>query len=331
MDSQKRGALLLEDQNLISKSDYNKWVTLGIALLYALILMNLPFSSFKDRLNYINYATNSSAILSSYLARGVVDLLVNEPLWLLINIVLAFLLSPENVVRAIIFLSAFLFSYTFLRANPEKVIWLILFLLLPQVLKNYTTHLRQGLAISVFFVGYFSRKRIVRNSCLAAAPFIHASFFFVWVIILLECIGKKLHFAIDVRVVNAIISSIVLGISILPTIAWLGARQGYEYSFGTQMETGLGFIFWLCMLMLMIFQGKSYLDKYAIPTFGVIFYLGMYFFLPFAARVFESILPFVLLALLALTGWRKHFAMVALFVYFIFQWLFGFLRSGPMF
>lgn len=306
-------------------------VILGAALIYALVLANLPLMVFMDRANYLNYSTYAGEIFGRYYERGVIALFVNEPLWLLVNIALRLMLSPEGVVKAIIFSSAFIFSYAFLRADPKNIFWLVLFLLLPQVLKNYITHLRQGLAISVFLSGYMSQKRMIRGICIMVAPFIHVSFFFILLLVFFEHIGKRLRFAIDVRSLNGLILAVLLGIGTLNIASWLGARQGYEYSLGTQMETGLGFVFWSCMLILMILQGKRYLDRYSLPVLGILFYLGMYFLSPVAARVFESILPLVLLAVLALNGWRKLAAQWSLLAYFIFQWVFGFMRGGPMF
>jgi len=164
-----------------------------------------------------------------------------------------------------------------------------------------------------------------------AAPLIHASFFFILLLMLVEHIGKRLRFAIDIRSLGGLILAIFLGLSTLSIAAWLGARQGYEYSLATQMGTGLGFVFWSGMFILMILQGKRYLDRYSIPVLGIVFYLGMYFFSPVAARVFESILPLVLLALLALSGWRRLASQGALLTYFTFQWVFGFLKGGPIF
>jgi len=194
---------------------------------------------------------------------------------------------------------------------------------MPQVFKNFILHVRQGLAISLFLCGYLSTNKRIRDICLIAAPFVHASFFFIWVLILLEKMARRVHFAIDLRLLYSSICSIVLGLGGLRIAALLGARQGYEYpTIGSQMETGLGFIFWFYILMLMILQGKSYIEKHSISISGIMLYLGMYFFSPIAARVFESILPLVFLSLLKLNDWRKFYAFSGFLVYFVSQWVF---------
>lgn len=235
---------------VISKRALHRWVAFATALGYAAILANLPLMAFMDRTNYLNYAAYAAEVLGRYYERGIIALLANEPVWLLVNIALRSLLSPEGVVQTLIFLSAFTFSYVFLRADPKNIFWLVLSLLLPQVLTNYITHLRQGLAISVFLLGYVSQRRTLRGICFMAAPFIHAAFFFILLLMLFERVSRKLRFAIDVRFLLVLVLGISLGIGTLYIAAWIGARQGYEYSPGTQMETGLGFVFWSSMLII---------------------------------------------------------------------------------
>jgi len=135
-----------------------KFLIVSFSLTYGFLLQLLPVLQFKDRQNYLNYAENSAEILSNFATDGVLAVLANEPLWLLINSTLALVADPELVVRTIIFVSGSLFSYVLTRSNPENGLWLLLFLFVPQILKNFITHLRQGLGIALFFAGYFSSK-----------------------------------------------------------------------------------------------------------------------------------------------------------------------------
>lgn len=127
-----------------------------ISIVYAAVLTSMPLDAFKDRANYLVYATSPLEILMRYISGGGASVAFNEPAWLLLNIGLGSFLEPENVVRALIFFPAFTTSFFVLRSNPRNCIFLLAFLLAPQIIKNNITHLRQGVAISVFLLGWFT-------------------------------------------------------------------------------------------------------------------------------------------------------------------------------
>ncbi len=67
------------------------------------------------------------------------------------NSALGLFADPDVVVRLIIFVSAFLTAWLVLSNNTKYIFPLLILLFLPNVIKNYLIHLRQGLAISIFF------------------------------------------------------------------------------------------------------------------------------------------------------------------------------------
>ena len=148
-----------------------------IAFTYAYILMSLPLFEFIDRESYLNNAQYSDSILGINQAKGILTLIFNEPIWFLINTWLRSILDPENVIRTIIFTASFLSSYSFIKLSNSKIrniLLMVIFLLLPIILKNYITHLRQGLAIGLFMLGMlFSDWR--RIAFVVVTPFIHIS------------------------------------------------------------------------------------------------------------------------------------------------------------
>lgn len=95
-------------------------VALLIALGYGAALAVLPVDVFKDRHNYLIYASDSGSILAFYVESGLLKALANEPFWLLINVGLSSLLSPEEVVRFLVFLSATMVAYVVLRSYPRQ-------------------------------------------------------------------------------------------------------------------------------------------------------------------------------------------------------------------
>jgi len=154
-------------------------ITLVLAFAYGSILASLPLDVFKDRANYMRYAASSWDIFGSYWSHGTVVALANEPVWLLLNSFLANFLSAETVLRIIIFVPAVVVARFVLLQSPKDFVWLLLFLIFPQVIKNYIIHLRQGEAIAVFLVGWSIQSKPWRWMLMGIAPFIHSSFFLI--------------------------------------------------------------------------------------------------------------------------------------------------------
>lgn len=304
-----------------SRSQVKAVVIVVFALIYASILTNLPLLDFHDRENYLQYASHSDVILARFQKRGIFSLVFNEPIWLLINIILKYFLVPEQVLRVIIFAGAFLTSFAFLRLSSKNILIMIFLLLIPQTLKNNISHLRQGLSIGFFmsgmlFTGWF---RIV---LMGLTPFIHSSFFFV---IALTQVDKIIQFFVNVsiRIKTLIIvcASIILSLNLGRITALVGDRRATEYDFATSSSTsGLGWFFWLCILILMLSSGKIWLKRYSLSIYFVVFYLATYPFIEVTARIFESSMLLVFFACINLKKWRKYMFICAIVIYGLIQW-----------
>ena len=308
-----------------------KSIAFLISLVYATVLASLPILSFQDRENYLKYAEYSQEIIERFSQIGPIALISNEPIWLLVNSILSSFLSPEDVLRFIIWVSSFAVSYIILRSDAKNWPWILIFLLMPQILKNHITHLRQGLAIAVFLLGWFSSGRWVRRILMVAAAFIHASFFFVLVIYGTTKILQGMRLAADIRGLVYLALGVGIGLTLGVIAVALGARQGEVYDFTAQGISGMGFLFWASILAIFILQGQSYLNRHAFVTGSIIFYLGTYFFIEVTARIFESTLPLVFLAGLELKGRKRMVFLGGVVVFSIFQWLVRLNRSGPAF
>lgn len=286
-----------------------------LALMYGTALAALPVDVFLDRDNYLTYASDSVAILVRSLSGGLMSLLANEPLFALINIGLSSFLSPEAVVRLLVFLPATVVAHFVLQKDSRQFVWLLLFLLVPQVIKNHIIHLRQGVAISVFLLGWNSRSVPLRWVLFVMASFIHASFVFVIGLLVMTKTVGRLRFAADIRMVIFVTAGIAVGV----VMGWLaqiiGARQAEEYVFDAGAASGLGFAFWLFVLMLFVFQGKGFMQRNAFALSAIILYLTTYFLVEVTARIFESAMIFVLLSGLVLTNWRRTAFLAAILFY----------------
>jgi len=285
------------------------------SLVYATVLTTLPLDVFKDRQNYLTYAEASDVIFARYAIGGWASIFANEPLWLAINVGLARVFGPEAVVRVLIFVPAFLVSFTVLRNNLSHAAWLVLFLLLPQVVKNHVIHLRQGLAISVFLLGYHARSTGLRIVLMGASGLVHASLLFVALIGALVWAARVLHFSPALRVVFFVLCSVALGASMTTVAGALGARQAETYSEAELAVSGLGFVFWSGILSLFLSRGLVFIRDNAFAISILVMYLSLYFLVPVSARVFESAILIVLLACLNLWGWRRQAGLLAVLVY----------------
>jgi len=287
---------------------------------YAAFLSSLPIDVFKDRINYLRYASSSLKTLRLYYESGLFVVLSNEPLWLCINGFLSLFIKPETVVRILILSSSFFVSWHILRNNKEYFFWIVFFLFMPQVIKNHIVHLRQGVAISFFLAGWYGSGQIRKWFFIGSTPFIHASFAFVLALLCVSACLKQLPLAADIRNLILLCYAVLISLSLSWLGRLLGARQASEYVFSATHVSGLGFIFWSIVFMVMLFEGRHYLRQYSFEVSGLLFYLASYWLIPVTARIFESMLLLILVAGLRLGGWQRIIFLLSIAAIFFIQY-----------
>ena len=312
---------LLWGDTLPEASNRYKFYCLMLAFLYAGILASFPVDIFLDRDNYLTFAEFSIVVAARHAASGLLTALMNEPVWLGLNILLSSVFSPETTVRILVGLPAFTVAYLVLRFNKKYFFFLILVLLMPQVIKNHIIHLRQGVAISIFLYAWFCQRPLLKIFLYAIAPFVHSSFLFVLMILIVSNILANFRFAADLKMVTFSLLGVVLGGATFTLAAIFGARQAESESYINYEVSGLGFIFWLFVLLVFVTQGKSFLQKNSFVVGTLIFYVSWYFLLPVSGRIFESTIVLLFLASLSLTRWRKIAFYMSLMFYTILLWL----------
>jgi hypothetical protein len=322
--SEKAASNRLTSSNLATKP----LVLWCIALIYASIFSQISNTNFIDFQSYLNYAESSWILIFKYADNGLLALLFNEPVWLLINSILSYLFQPDTVVRLIVFFSAFSFAWLIIKNNPEDFFWLLIFLLLPAVIKNYLIHLRQGLGIAFFLWGWFSVSRTARWALFGIAAMVHASFFFIILLLFLSKLFAIARFGFGLRNLGNIFISVVISIALGSLVEAIGARQAESYNFEKTDGSGLGFLFWAIILFVLIIQGRSYQRKHTFPIAILGFYLISYWFIEVSARIFESGLILVLLAGLELTGWRRTAFRTLIFAFSGLNWLLKIAEPG---
>lgn len=292
-----------------------KTLCLIVASLYAALLCLFPMEGVLDRVNYLEMARVSPLIIARFLGQGLHSLFANEPVWLGINAVLGLLLEDVVVVRIIIFSSAALLSYVLLVNNPRNFLLVAIILIFPQVMKNYVIHLRQGVAIACFMAGWLSQRKRNKWFFLGLSPLIHSSFFIILAIVIGSWVLRKLRIAPDLKLLIFGAGSLAVALFAVQLSAAIGARQAETTMVMRESTSGVGFLFWSTILLLMLFQGRQFLHQHTVALGVLIFYLAAYFFTPIAGRVFESGIVLVLLALLATTGWRRLLALSILLAF----------------
>jgi len=291
-----------------------------LALIYGTTLAFLPLEAFLDRANYLTYAAESHIILARYWERGLLAVLSNEPLWLFTNIALHAIMPAEWVLRTIIFVPACSVAYTVIKQYPRQIIWLLLFLLMTQVLKNHIIHLRQGYAVALFLAGWLAPQKRVGRTLMLGAAFVHTSFAFVLVILAVVRLAKFLRLDPYLQVSTAIFLGAVVGVALPYIAAAVGARQAGEYDFSAASVSGLSFVFWTAMMFMFLLAGRTFVAAHAFALANLGFYLATYFQVEVTARIFESTLLFVLFSGLDLKEWRRLIFLAATLCYAVLQY-----------
>ncbi|NNG45155.1 hypothetical protein HJP15_19910 [Pseudoalteromonas sp. NEC-BIFX-2020_002] len=309
-------------KNTSNRQAYYIYLCVFFASIYALMLSSLPVNeTIVDRINYIYYAEKSHVIFARYQSKGLFSVLFNEPLWLIVNIVLSSIGDPTFIIKVIVFSSSFTVAYFVLTTNPKGFLFLLLLLLFPQVIGKFIVHIRQGFAISIFILGIMSGNERVRFFLIICTPFIHSSFFFIVFFAALCSQLQTSKLGEDVSSVVAVFISLLLGSSILVVGTFLGARQVSEDSVTTS-ASGFGFVFWSAILVLYYLAGKDFIRRYIFSISCIVLYLATYFFTVYTARIFESGLIFAVLAALNLSPMRRLMA-YSLFVFLFLISIFG--------
>jgi hypothetical protein len=301
---------------------WDRWWPLLGALVYASVLALLPGENLRDRYNYLAYLGNAQIIMLGWLDGDIVQILSNEPLWILINFGFSLVWPPEMALRMMIFIPAAIVADRMLRVAPRHVLALLVFLLLPQVLKNHIVHLRQGLGLAVFLLGWFAATTHWRLGLWLLTPFIHSSFFFVLMLVVMAWLALRWRAPLHVIWAAFALVGISVGLTLGALVRAAEARQAEEIEFtAAQGISGLGFLFWLLLLLFLLLQPRQFKRQHMIEIGGIIFYLSTYFFSPVAARIFESTMPLVLLSGLRMRQPGRLIFLAAILAFGCLQWL----------
>lgn len=296
------------------------WALLA-ALTYGAVLASIPGEGFRDRENYLAYLDNASILKLDWINGDLIRIISNEPLWILINAGIGLLLPQSQSLQILIFVPAAIVAYSMLRIDSRHALLLLAFLLMPQILKNHVVHLRQGFGVAVFLLGWFAQSPQWRWGLWFLTPLIHSSFFFVLLMLCISRVCQRWRIPLSVTWTGFLLAGVAIAFGLEHLARAAGARQGVESVITGSLDvSGLGFLFWLLAFVLLLFQPKSFKREHSFEIGTVLFYLATYFLSPFAARIFESTLPLVLLAGLYMRDPDRKIFLTAMLTFGALQW-----------
>lgn len=278
-----------------------------ISIVYMIVtcfIIVLPNYIFRDRDSYIYYAAFSDELMKDYSRNGIEILLVNEPLFLLINKFLSFFISPYSVPVFFTIFSFTIFFY-FLQKSSRNIL-MIFFGLILYFTITYTFHLqfvilRQSIATSFFLIVLYYVKdiKIILLACIILG-FIHSSFFFILILLIINYFSNNF---IKQEVWSILFQSLfffILGYVSLIVASYIGFRQA-EGLLDTEVSVGGGsWVLWLLVTIYLIFWGdRSNKVLYNYTIVGMISFLSLYFSTPFIGRLVASFIPAIILLIVS--------------------------------
>jgi len=208
--------------------------------------------------------------------------------------------------------------------------YVILLLVSPFLIRYQLIQVRQGLAIGIFSLAYYSNRAFYKYLFYIITPFVHSVFFLVYPVLVLHTLLKRYKFSFNQRYIIIITTTFGLYLIALYVADILGHRA-YSRLIEDQINvSGYNFIYYLIYFFYFIFSGRSVKDNFDIPIYFISLYLLSYFIFPFAGRVFGAISLIILISLFELKLSPKNKIVLVCFYLFnlILDWYFRFSKDG---
>ena len=313
---------MISQDEVQRRRKFDRWtlVALAISLVLGVIIQLFPLEYSEDYEGYINFVLNSTDLLEEY-QQSVAELFSNEPVWLLWNSMLYRLVDDVDIaVRMTIFFVSVSLSFAILTIDKRYMLLLLVFVLLPQMFHNFTTHVRQGSAMAVYYLSYLYLGKRYGAPLMLLTPLIHSSMFFIAPLAYARDAVVALRLNTIKSVLFFFVSFVVLGATAGFVAQFLGARQAGNYEFASFAGSGLGLLFWAGVLSLVYWEGKRFYWRNIVSVSVLILYCCTYLFLEVSGRILEAGLPFVFAMVIGFRGWRRAAFWVAFSFYFVLSW-----------
>jgi hypothetical protein len=288
-------------------------MNVGVALLFALLMMSVPWESlssrgyFVDIQNYTDYFLYGESVLEYRRFDSITDYATGEWLW---HLLAGYLINdvgvPIDVVfGTITFLCLFSFAY-FLAAR--QAIWAIPLLVNPLFVHLAFEQLRLALAFSLLLLAYLSGKKLLLALSVVVFGMIHTAIylfaaigFTIWLIkrFLLD---KGIHLALVFGALFLVGIMVAAGTGMFGEVVlgYFGDRRATRYV-GEDGGSGLKFtIFWVGVLTVAALQNRSFFasseNSYAVAILA--FVASSFVFGGYAGRMIAASLPMIIMAMI---------------------------------
>ena len=297
-----------------------------LGLFYVFFLSLMPNGWFRDRANYLIYATDSESLIEHYNAANI--LFFNEPIFLYINVFLEKIIDYEYIPHFFLFFNT-LMLLIFLTYKSKSFLMFFLGILLslfvPYIIQSELVALRQGIATSIFILAFFfikSEKKVATILFLCAL--IHSIFFLFFLIWILNFYFFK-DFELKTKLFFNFLMIFILSFLFLIVAQILGLRQGEEYqqNMEVQRNGGAFLLFFGVAIYLYLYGDKNDKRLYEFTIIGLVIFLTTYFLSPIAGRFFNTIIPFVFFLLVSRSRILDILLLEFLLVIFLFLFFQG--------
>ena len=297
-----------------------------LGLFYVFFLSLMPNSWFRDRDNYLIYASEAESIIERY---GEINVLFfNEPIFLYINLYLEKIIDYNYIPHFFVFFITTIFVFFLAYKSKNLFIFLlgiVLSLFIPYMIQGELVALRQGIATSIFILAFFfikSEKKVAAILFLCAL--IHSIFFLFFLIWTLNFYFFK-DFEFKAKLFFNFLMMLIFSFLFLVVAKFLGLRQGDEYqqSMEVQRSGGSFLLFFGVAIYLYLFGDKNDKRLYEFTLIGLVMFLTTYFLTPIAGRFFNTIIPFVFFLLVSRSRILDILLLVFLFIIFLFLFFQG--------
>lgn len=296
-----------------------------LGLVYVNFLSLLPNELFRDRNNYLIYASSAQDVISTY--PGIL-LFFNEPVFLYFNYILGKIFPFEFIPHIFVYITTSVYFY-FIASYAKNFVTLLLgialSLFIPYILQNEVVALRQGVATALFMLAFFNfkdQKKIIAS--LFFCSLYHSIFFIFLFFYLLNFIFFK-NMELYKKVIINFLWMFFFSLIAIVVAKFFGLRQGDEYTGNTQIGgSGGAFIVFLSTLLYLWFWGdRSNKRLYEFAILGIVIFLTAYFLTPIAGRMYNTIMPFVLILLLQRSRLQDIVYLLTLVLIFLILFISG--------
>ncbi|MBB4067460.1 hypothetical protein GGQ18_000019 [Salinibacter ruber] len=296
--------------NLALEGKYRKpdaiWYGLIVVIGVSSLIAFRDVGPAPDDRNYVEYGVYAEDYLDNVSTSQPVIFLLNEPAYNVFNYIVAESVGGEWYMPVFIFISFSVISIAIYRLSRRPVLSLLVFLLFMPVVKNWYIHLRQGLAISLFFLG-ISSSRKYKIFLFSLSSLIHTSIFVSIGSYLYDYVAAKIGLSRAVRltlffVVAALFAWLLE--DLLKAIGYVVQRRDYRDAGQlASIKVYLTYIIISIGYFMSTSENKSMMTQF---LYGLSLYVTMGFSVPYAARVFENYIPFAVLSITD-ADYRKNY------------------------